>query len=275
MNVMCDILDVTRAGFYAHGERPISPRQARRDELIQRIGQVHADSRGLYGSPRVTAELNDSGIEVCENTVARLMREMDLRSKIVRQFRPRTTDSNHPCPVAPNRLDRLFGAKEPNRKWCCDITYIPTDEGTLYLAAVIDLCSRRIVGWSMADHMKATLCMDALEMAVLHRRPGEGLLHHSDRGVQYACDDYRDLLEEHRMQCSMSGVGDCYDNAVMESFWGTLKQELLYQQSDGRFETHEQARRMLFEYIEVFYNRQRRHSAIGYVSPETFEASLN
>jgi putative transposase len=275
VNVMCDILNVTRAGFYAHGQRPISLRQARRDELTRRIGQAYAGSRGLYGSPRVTAELNDCGIEVCENTVARLMREMDLRSKIVRKFRPRTTDSNHPCPVAPNRLDRLFRAQKPNRKWCCDITYIPTDEGTLYLAAVIDLCSRRIVGWSMADHLKARLCMDALEMAVLHRRPGEGLLHHSDRGVQYACDDYRDLLEEHRMQCSMSGVGDCYDNAAMESFWGTLKQELLYQQPEGRFGTHEQARRMLFEYIEVFYNRQRRHSAIGYVSPEKFEASLN
>jgi putative transposase len=275
VNVMCQILNVTRAGFYAHGKRPISPRQARRDELIKRISQVHADSRGLYGSPRVTAELKEDGVGVCKNTVAKLMGELELRSKIVRKFRPKTTDSNHPCPLAPNRLDRLFCAEEPNRKWCCDITYIPTNEGTLYLAAVMDLCSRRIVGWSMADHLRATLCMNALEMAVLHRRPDQGLMHHSDRGVQYACEDYRALLDQHQMQCSMSGVGDCYDNAVMESFWGTLKQELLYQQPDGRFETHEQARRMLFEYIEVFYNRQRRHSAIGYVSPEAFEASLN
>jgi putative transposase len=275
VNVMCDILEVTRAGFYAHGERPVSARRARRVELIERISQAHADSRGLYGSPRVTAELNDSGIEVCENTVARLMREMDLRSKIVRKFRPKTTDSNHPNPVAPNRLDRLFSAEEPNRKWCCDITYVPTDEGMLYLAAVIDLCSRRIVGWSMADHLKASLCMNALEMAVLHRRPDEGLLHHSDRGVQYACDDYQEVLEEHGMQCSMSGVGDCYDNAAMESFWSTFKRELVYQQRGGRFETHEKARRMIFEYIEVFYNRQRRHSAIGYVSPDQFEAGLN
>ena len=275
MNVMCDILDVTRAGYYAHVDRPASPRQLRRAELVQKISQVHADSRGLYGSPRVAAELKDAGTQVCENTVARLMRQWELRSKIVRKFRPQTTDSNHPCPVAPNRLERLFSAEEPNRKWCCDITYIPTDDGTLYLAAVIDLCSRRIVGWSMATHMKATLCINALEMAVLHRRPGENLLHHSDRGVQYACDDYRDVLEEHKMQCSMSGVGDCYDNAVMESFWGTLKQELLYQQPNGRFESYEEARRMIFEYIEVYYNRRRRHSAIGYVSPETFEASLN
>jgi len=275
VNVMCDILDVTRAGYYAHVDRPASPRQLRRAELVQKISQVHADSRGLYGSPRVAAELKDAGTQVCENTVARLMRQWELRSKIVRKFRPQTTDSNHPCPVAPNRLERLFSAEEPNRKWCCDITYIPTDDGTLYLAAVIDLCSRRIVGWSMATHMKATLCINALEMAVLHRRPGENLLHHSDRGVQYACDDYRDVLEEHKMQCSMSGVGDCYDNAVMESFWGTLKQELLYQQPNGRFESYEEARRMIFEYIEVYYNRRRRHSAIGYVSPETFEASLN
>jgi putative transposase len=275
VNVMCDILDVTRAGYYAHIDRPASLRQLRRAELVQKISQVHAESRGLYGSPRVTAELKDAGTQVCENTVAQLMRQSELRSKIVRKFRPRTTDSNHPGPVAPNRLERLFSAEEPNRKWCCDITYIPTDDGTLYLAAVIDLCSRRIVGWSMAAHMKATLCINALEMAVLHRRPGKELLHHSDRGVQYACDDYRDVLEKHKMECSMSGVGDCYDNAVMESFWGTLKQELLYQQRNGRFGSYEEAKRMIFEYIEVFYNRQRRHSAIGYVSPETFEASLN
>jgi putative transposase len=275
VNVMCDILEVTRGGYYAHLDRSLSARQARREELAQRIGGVYADSRGLYGSPRVTAELKQAGIQVCENTVARLMRQMELQSKIVRKFRPRTTDSNHPCPVAPNGLDRDFRADKPNRKWCCDITYIPTDEGMLYLAAVIDLCSRRIVGWSMAGHLRATLCKDALEMAVLHRRPGQGLLHHSDRGVQYACDDYRELLEKHNMLCSMSGVGDCYDNAVMESFWGTLKQELLYQQPQGRFITHQQAKGMIFEYIEVFYNRQRRHSAIGYISPEAFEASLN
>jgi transposase InsO family protein len=272
---MCHIFDVTRGGYYLHLKRPASPRDLRRVELLERIGKVYTDSRGLYGSPRVTAELKHDGVKVCQNTVAKLMRQRRLCSKIVRKFRPRTTDSNHPCPVAPNRLDRAFTAGKPNRKWCSDITYIPTDQGTLYLAAVIDLCSRKIVGWSMADHMKATLCLDALRMALLHRRPGEGLLHHSDRGVQYACDDYRALLEKHGIQCSMSRTGDCYDNAVMESYWGTLKQELLYQQHDGRFADHEQARRMIFEYIEVFYNRQRRHSAIGYLSPDLFEASLN
>lgn len=275
MNLMCHLFDVTRGGYYLHRKRPASRRDLRRVQLLERIDKAHADSRGLYGSPRVTAELKHDGVKVCENTVARLMRLRRLRSRMVRKFRPQTTDSNHPCPIAPNRLDRAFTAKKPNRKWCCDITYIPTHQGTLYLAAVIDLCSRKIVGWSMADHLKATLCLDALQMALLHRRPAEGLLHHSDRGVQYACDDYRALLEEHGIECSMSRVGDCYDNAVMESYWGTLKQELLYQQPDGRFDNHEQARRMIFEYIEVFYNRQRRHSAIGYVSPDVFEASLN
>jgi putative transposase len=275
VNIMCDILEVTRSGYYVSLDRPISARQARRAQLIEQIGEVHAISHGLYGSPRVTAQLKDAGVQVCRNTVAQLMSQEQIRSKIVRKFRLGTTDSNHPCPVALNVLDRDFSAEKPNQKWCCDITYIPTDEGPLYLAGVIDLCSRRIVGWSMADHLKATLCLDALEMAVLHRRPGQGLLHHSDRGVQYACDDYRDRLDEHGIQCSMSRVGDCYDNAVIESFWGTLKQELLYQQPNGRFENHEQARRMIFKYIEVFYNRQRRHSAIGYMSPESFEASLN
>jgi transposase InsO family protein len=272
---MCHIFKLTRGGYYHHVKRPASAREVRRVQLLERIDKAHADSRGLYGSPRVTAQLRHEGVWVCENTVARLMRQRCIRSRVVRRFRPRTTDSNHPCPVAPNRLDRDFAAGKPNRKWCCDITYIPTSQGTLYLAAVIDLCSRKIVGWSMAEHMKATLCMDALKMATLHRRPGRGLLHHSDRGVQYACDDYRALLEQHGIQCSMSRVGDCHDNAVMESYWGTLKQELLYQQPHGRFADHEQAKQMIFEYIEVFYNRQRRHSAIGYQSPEEFEASLN
>lgn len=275
MNVMCDILDVTRGGYYRHVERPASASEVRRVELVEHIRKAHAASRELYGSPRITAELNEAGIAVSENTVARLMSRHQIRSKVTAKFRPRTTDSNHPNPVAPNLLDRDFGADRPDRKWCCDITYIPTDEGTLYLAAVLDLCSRRIVGWGMADHMKATLCLDAIDMAMLQRRPQPGLIHHSDRGVQYACDAYRDRLDAHEVIVSMSRVGDCYDNAAMESFWGTLKQELLYQQPNGRFTSREQATRMIFEYVEVYYNRQRRHSAIGFVSPDTFEASLN
>jgi transposase InsO family protein len=272
---MCDILEVTRSGYYASVDRPASAGEVRRAEWLGQIREVHEETDGLYGSPRVTVELKARGVAICRNTVARLMSQQEIRSKIARKFRPQTTDSNHPCPVAANRLERDFAAELPDRKWCCDITYIPTDQGTLYLAAIIDLCSRRIVGWSMADHMKATLCIDALQMAILHRRPREGLLHHSDRGVQYACDDYRQQLDEHGIQCSMSRIGNCYDNAVMESFWGTLKQELLYQQPNGRFVSHQQARMMIFKYIEVFYNRRRRHSAIGYLSPEAFEASLN
>ena len=277
MNVMCDILDVTRGGYYRSLGRPPSASAVRRAELVGRIRQAHADSRGLYGSPRVTDELNESGVAVGENTVARLMRQHGIRSRVARpRFRPPcTTDSSHSDPIAPNLLGRDFSAELPDRKWCSDITYVPTEEGTLYLAAAIDLCSRRIVGWAMADHMRATLCLDALDMAALHRRPAPGLVHHSDRGSQYASDAYRDRLDELGFAASMSGVGDCYDNAVIESFWGTLKQELLYQQPNGRFPGHAQAKRMIFEYIEVYYNRRRRHSAIGSVSPDTFEASLN
>lgn len=275
MNVMCPILKVTRGGYYRHVDRAASASEVRRAELVGQIRKAHAESRGLYGSPRITAELNDAGVAVSENTVARLMSRNGIRSKATARFRVRTTDSNHPNPVASNLLDRAFAAELPDKKWCCDITYIPTDEGTLYLAAVLDLCSRRIVGWAMADHMKATLCLNAIDMAMLHRRPKPGLIHHSDRGVQYACDAYRDRLDEYEVVVSMSRVGDCYDNAAMESFWSTLKRELLYQQPDGRFATREHATRMIFEYVEVFYNRQRRHSAIGFVSPETFEASLN
>ena len=273
---MCDTLGVTRGGYYRSLNRAPSPSAVRRAERVERIRKAHADSRELYGSPRVTAELKAAGVAVGENTVARLMSKHAIRSKVSRRFRPpRTTDSRHPNPVAPNLLERDFAADRPDRKWCFDITYVPADEGTLCPAAVIDLCSRRIVGWAMADHMRATLCPDALDMAVLHRGPAPGLAHHSDRGVQYACDAYRGRLDELGFTASMSGVGDCYDNAVMESFWGTLKQELLYQQPDGRFASHAQAKRMIFEYVEVYYNRQRRHSAIGFVSPDTFEASLN
>lgn len=275
MKVMCDILEVTRSGFYASIDRPVSARQVRQEQLLEKIRQSHADSNQLYGSPNITADLKESGERVTRKTVARLMKRVGIRSKVARKFRLCTTDSRHRCPVSPNVLNRDFEAKLPNQKWCLDITYVPTGEGVLYLAAVIDLCSRKIVGWSMADHMRASLCIDALEMALLHRRPPAGLIHHSDRGVQYACDDYQAKLEQHGLKCSMSGVGNCYDNAVMESFWGSYKQELVYQQPNGRFAGFAQARTKSFQYIEIFYNRKRRHSTIGYQSPEQFEASLN
>jgi transposase InsO family protein len=204
--------------------------------------------------------------------VAKVMRLAGLRAKVKRKFVPRTTDSAHGQPIAPNVLDRQFAAEAPNRKWAGDITYIPTDEGWLYLAGVIDLCSRRIVGWSMAEHMQTDLVADAMNMAIDRRQPGPGLLHHSDRGVQYASDDYQGLLGCHGIQISMSRKGNCWDNAVMESFWSTLKTELVHHE---HYATRQEARQSIFEYIEVFYNRKRLHSSLGYVSPETFEASLN
>jgi transposase InsO family protein len=268
----CQTLAVSRSGYYAWRDRPHSVRVRRRADLAVKIRQVHEQNRRVYGSPRVCRALQAQGERVCENTVAAVMRERRIRAKSKRKFVPRTTDSTHRQPVARNLLDRQFDAPQPNGKWAADITCIPTDQGWLYLAGVMDLCSRKIVGWSMADHMRVELASDALTMAIARRSPGPGLLHHSDRGVQYASDDYRHLLESNGIRVSMSGRGDCWDNAAMESFWATLKGELVHHE---RYATREQARQSIFEYIEVFYNRQRLHSALGYQSPETFEASLN
>jgi transposase InsO family protein len=270
---MCQVLDVSRSGYYDWKNRKPSKRQACRQKLLEQIRQTHLQSRQLYGSPRICRELQDQGVKVCENTVAKLMQESGIRSKTRKRFVMHTTDSNHAYPIAANRLDRRFDDwKLPNQAWCTDITCIWTDQGWLYLAAVMDLCSRKIVGWNMGDSLEATLCIEALKMALEHRSPGAGLIHHSDRGVQYACDAYQSLLEQNHLSCSMSRTGNCYDNAAMESFFGTFKRELVYQQ---KYFTKEQARQSIFEYIEVFYNRQRRHSTLGYVSPVEFEASLN
>lgn len=237
-----------------------------------KIKTVHEENRKVYGSPRICQALRAEGESVCENTVAGVMRDREIRAKTKRKFVPRTTDSNHSSPVAPNVLDRQFNAALPNQKWAADITYIPTSEGWLYLAGVIDLCSKKIVGWAMDDHMEVDLVSDALKMAVMRQRPGKGLLHHSDRGVQYASDDYLHLLQSHNMVPSMSNKGDCWDNAAMESFWSTLKTELVHHES---YATRAEARASIFEYIEVFYNRKRIHSSIGYQCPEAFEARLN
>jgi putative transposase len=272
VGVICHVLGVSRSGFFAWLGRKPSRRRQRRQELAVKIRAVHREHRGVYGSPRVFAALVAQGEKVCRNTVAQVMKDQEIRAKVKKRFVPCTTDGNHRHPVADNVLDRDFGARTPNRKWAADITYVPTGEGWLYVAAVIDLCSRKIVGWSMAEHLQAELVNDALKMALARRRPEEGLLHHSDRGVQYACDDYQGLLAKHGIRCSMSGRGDCWDNAVMESFWATLKTELVYQEP---YATREQARASIFEYVESFYNRKRLHSSIGYVSPEMFEASLN
>jgi transposase InsO family protein len=273
---MCAALGVSRSGYYAWaGGREPGPRQKRREELAEQIRRVHEQSRRTYGSPRVYQELKAREVACCENTVAKVMREQGIRSVVRRRFRVRTTDSSHAHPVAPNVLDRSFDQEAPDRAWAADITYVPTGEGWLYLAAVIDLCTRRIVGWAMGQSLKAELCEEALGMAIGRRRPGEGLVHHSDRGVQYACGLYRRLLAANGMVCSMSGRGDCYDNAVAESFFKTLKVELVYQQPGGRYATRAEARRSVFEYVEVFYNRRRLHSSLGYQSPEQYEAGLN
>jgi putative transposase len=272
-DVSCDVLEVSRSGYYAWAARPSGGvRQRRRAELLMKVRATHAANRAVYGSPRVCAALRAAGERVSENTVARVMREHGIRAKTKKTYVPRTTDSVHQQPVAANVLDRQFPAALPDQKWAVDITYVPTDQGWLYLAGVIDLCSRRIVGWSMAEHMRVELVSDALSMALARRTPGRGLLHHSDRGVQYASEDYRKLLDDHGMARSMSNKGDCWDNAVMESFWSTLKTELVNHEC---YATHAQARQSIFEYIEVFYNRQRLHSSLGYLSPEAFEASLN
>ena len=272
IRTVCEVLDVSVSGYYAWLKRPQSRRVVRRRELAAKIKVVFKNNRSVYGSPRVYNELKAQGEAVCQNTVARVMREHQITRKTRPKFIPRTTDSNHQQPVAPNRLDRQFNVDRPNQKWVVDITYIPTDQGWLYLAGVMDLCSRMIVGWSMAEHMKTDLVHDALTMAIARRGPHPGLLHHSDRGVQYASDAYQHLLELHGMDSSMSAKGDCWDNACAESFWATLKKELVHHE---QYATRDEARQSIFEYIEVFYNRQRLHSSLGYKSPEAFEASLN
>lgn len=272
VTLMCEVFQVSRSGFYAWTARDPGEREQRQQELIEQIRQVHAESDRTYGSPRIHAELVQRNIHVCVNTVAKLMKKADIRSIMHRRFVVQTTDSNHPLPVASNLLDQQFTADLPDQKWCCDITYVPTAQGFLYVAAIMDLCSRKIVGWSMADHLRTELCTDALQMALRSRRPGAGLIHHSDRGVQYASVDYMRLLQWQGITVSMSRLGNCYDNAAMESFWGTLKTELVHHQD---YQTREQASQSIFRYIECWYNRKRRHSSIGYKSPEQFEASLN
>jgi transposase InsO family protein len=238
--------------------------------LLVAIRAAHTQSRESYGSPRVHAVLISGGEPVCVNTVARLMRNEHLQARTRRKFRV-TTDSSHGLPVAPNLLNRDFTASAPNRKWVADITFIPTGEGWMYLAAVLDLHSRRLVGWAMSERMKADLVIAALVMAIETRRPPAGLIHHSDRGSQYASQAFRSVLAAHRMQASMSRKGDVYDNAAMESCFGTIKTELVHKAS---YATRAAARQAIFEYIEVFYNRQRLHSTLGYRSPALFEQAL-
>ncbi|MAF66832.1 MAG: IS3 family transposase [Planctomycetes bacterium] len=267
LRVLCRVLRVSRSGFYAWLRRMPSNRELDDERLRPKIVDAFKVGRGTYGSPRVQGELVDQGVEVGRRRVARLMRELGLQGLSPRKFRV-TTDSNHGEAIAPNVLVRDFVADEPNEKWTTDITYIWTAEGWLYLAVVMDLYSRRIVGWSTADHMETSLCLDALSMAIKSRTNVRGVIHHSDRGVQYASKVYRQELESQKIECSMSRRGNCWDNAVAESFFGTFKNELIYRRP---WLDRESVRDAISEYIEVFYNRIRRHSTIGNISPAKFE----
>ena len=268
VTILCDVLAVSPAGYYAWRSRPESRRSAANREIVDDIKQVHRDTKGRYGSPRIHAELKAQGRGVSRGRIERLMRHHGIRAIMARPRRVRTTDSRHDFPIAPNLLNRNFTATAPNRIWLADITYVETDQGWLYLATVMDLYSRRIVGWAMADHLRAELPLAALNMAVSAQRPGAGLIHHSDRGVQYASADYRKAMQSAGFKASMSRKGDCYDNAPMESFFHTLKTELVHHRD---YATRKEATNDIFAYIEGFYNRTRRHSAIGYISPIEME----
>jgi len=268
VTIMCDVLGVSPAGYYAWRARPESARAAANRELVDDIKRVHRDTNGRYGSPRVHAELRAQGRGASRGRIERLMRRHGIRAIMARPRRVRTTDSRHDFPIAANLLERNFIAAAPNRIWLADITYVETDQGWLYLATVMDLYSRKIVGWAMADHLRAELPLAALAMAIATQRPGAGLIHHSDRGVQYASAQYRKMMQSAGFRASMSRRADCYDNAPMESFFHTLKTELVHRQ---HYATREEATRDIFAYIEGFYNRTRRHSAIGYLSPIEME----
>jgi len=268
--VMCDVLKVSRSGYYIWRTRTDSKRAQSRRRLEILIKTVFAEHRERYGSPRIREELVARGAACSVNTVAKYMRELDIAAKTRRKFKA-TTNSKHDLPVAENLLDRAFDQDAPNRVWVSDITYISTREGWLYLATVMDLFSRKIVGWAMGARMTKTLVIDALRMAVRHRSPPPGLLHHSDRGSQYASNDYQQMLADHQMVCSMSRKGNCWDNAVMESFYRSLKTELIYHED---FHSRIEARKAIFEYIEVYYNRIRRHATLGYLSPDAYELAV-
>jgi len=267
VRMMCRLLGVSASGYYAWLVRPESKRVQRNRDLLKKIRTIHATSKGVYGSPRVHAELLADGIEVGRHKVANLMRSAHLKGCPRRRFRT-TTQRNLTHRVAHNLLKQDFSADGPDQRWASDITYISTRQGWLYLAVTMDLFSRRIIGWSMSSWISRHLVVDALRMAIDVRRPEGQLIHHSDRGSQYSSDDFRDELQKHDITPSMSGTGNCYDNAVVESFFGTLKQERV---NRVRYRTREQARADLFEYIEVFYNRKRRHGYLGNISPVDFE----
>ena len=264
---MCAVLDVSPSGYYAWRDRPPSAREMANQGLLREIEAVFEESRETFGSPRVYRELNRRRMQCSENRIARLMRLRGLKAKQTRRYRT-TTRRNRAHAVAPNLLRRDFAVHRPDQKWLADITYISTWEGWLYLATILDLYSRRIVGWSMAERMTDQLTLDALRMALRRRRPGPGLIHHSDQGSQYTSQAYQALLADHGIQVSMNGVGSWYDNAPMESFFGTLKSECVHHVI---YRTRDEARAGPLSYIEMLHNRRRLRSALDYVSPEEYE----
>jgi transposase InsO family protein len=271
---LCAELDVSPSGYYDWRQRLTSPgpRALENQLLATRITELHEQSRETYGSPRIVMELRKSGVRHGRNRIARLMKQEGLCGRQKARYRVQTTDSNHDEPIAPNRLAEAPKASAPNQIWVADITYIETGENWLFVAAIMDLYSRKIVGWAMGEHIDTALILKALFMALLHQQPPVGLLFHSDRGVQYASADYRSALARAGLVASMSRKGNCYDNAAMESFWSTLKLELVYRRD---FQTLAHARSEIFDYIEAFYNRQRSHSALNYLSPVDFELQNN
>jgi len=270
---LCGTLNVTRSGYHAWTGREPGVRAQANAVLLPLITQAHRESRQTYGSPRTLNWLHQRGQRCGRMRIARLMRAAGLNSRPRRRFRPvNLTDSDHDLPVAPNRLRELAAPQQRDAVWVADITYVETAEGWLYVAGVLDRCTRRCIGWAMGESLATTLPLAALEMALKQRRPPAGLVHHSDRGVQYASAAYRQVLAQAGVIPSMSRPGNCYDNAAMESFWSSLKRELVHRR---QFATRAEARAAVFEWIEVFYNRERLHSALGYHSPVDFETNLN
>jgi transposase InsO family protein len=269
LELLLDVLKVSRSGFYAWKDRPDSATVCRRRTIVEAIAKVREDENEIPGSRKVTAALIENGIAVCRNTVARLMRENDWKSRVNRRRGfVVTTRSNPGDAVAPNVLDRDFSASAPDRKWVSDITYVPTNEGWAYLAVVLDLFSRRVVGWSMSESLSTELVLDALNSAIKTRKPDAGLVHHSDRGCQYTSAAHRTRLAQVGIECSMSRRGNCWDNACAERFFCSYKTEWVKHES---YATVEDARVSAFEYIEIYYNRTRRHEALEYISPVAFE----
>lgn len=271
VRLMCRCLQVSPAGFYAWRERPESSRSEANKKLLTLVTATHAQSRQTYGSPRIHAALRAEGVEAGRHRIARLMRAHALYAKTRRKFKA-TTQSDHHLPVAENILNREFVVNAPNKAWVGDITYVWTQEGWLYLAVLLDLFSRKVVGMALSDRIDRKLVIKALDQAIGARSPAPGLLTHSDRGSQYASHDYQKRLADEGLICSMSRKAECWDNSVAESFFGTLKQELIYHRT---YTTREEATKEIFEYIEVFYNRQRRHSTLGYMTPVEFEATIS